>query len=215
MDSILFADYLVHQQDGYSYYQLPVNPATNKQALYLRNLHKQRLHSAGYAGYSDDIDQEYHAQGTYFCAVYGNIIATTMRANLRTSRNRFPFEMGLKADGTQHAFNQQYDAIDLNTYSLDRDYYKQATPVLFHLAAKFAIANNAKRVYGMADTSNGAIMRIYQGLRFGFSEDFAEPITFDSFVYEKDQKPVPWHIMEWKEGDITLAASAPDWLTLQ
>jgi len=64
------------------------------------------------------------------------------------------------------------------------------------------------------NTNNGAIMRIYRGLNFDFSQDFAEPITFDSFVYEASQQPVAWHIMEWQEHDIDLAASKPNWLTL-
>lgn len=214
MNSNKNSRYLVYEDDGYSYHQIPVTPGTNEQALRLRNLHKTRLRDAGYAGYSDQIDQEYHAEGIYFCAMYGDIVATTMRANIRTERNRFPFEMGYKADGSQHYFDKSFTAIDLNTYSLDRDYYKKATPVLFHLAAKFALSKNAKRVYGMADTNNGAIMRIYRGLNFDFSQDFAEPITFDSFIYKESQQPVAWHIMEWQEHDIDLAASRPEWLTL-
>lgn len=214
MDSYSCSNYLVHQQDGYSYYQIPVNSHTNKHTLCLRNLHKKRLHNAGYAGYSDEIDQEYHSQGTYFCAMYGNIVATTMRANIRTERNRFPFEMGIKPDGSHHHYDKHFNAIDLNTYSLERGYYKQPTPILFHLAAKFALTNNAKRVYGMADASNGAILHLYQGLHFKFSDDFSEPITFKTFVYESSQKPVPWHILEWQEKDIIFAASKPDWLTL-
>lgn len=188
--------------NGYKCYQLPVNPQTQELASYLRDLHKERLYHAGYEGYSDEVDDSYHRNGTYFFVEINNVIATTLRANKRTNANPFPFEMGFTENGCQHKFEAKTHAIDLNTYCLDKRYYKNATPLLFALAAHYIKNQHIKRAFGLYDVGNGAIKHIYGKLGFTDSVDYPEPIHFSDFIYRESQKPVNWGVIEWNAADI-------------
>lgn len=194
--------YLVFEFEGYSFYKLPVNDETSEIVNYLRGLHKERLFNAGYDGYSEEIDNEFHINGIYFYAEYEDVIATTLRINDRIRPKRFPFEMGYKKDKSQYTYENNIQAVDMNTYCLDRRYYKKATPSLFAMAGKHIRQQGAKRAFGLADIRNEAIQHIYSEVGIEHSKEFSEPVSFKTFVHKEDGKPVEWLILEWSEQEI-------------
>ena len=194
--------YLLFEHEGYACYKLPVNNQTNARALHLRGLHKERLHNAGYDGYSEEFDEIMHRSGIYLYVVWEGIIATTMRINDRISSELFPFEMGYKPDGTRHVYKNNTPAIDMNTYCLDKRCYRKATPLLFAMAAKHIQENGFQRAFGLADTQNKAIQKLYSRIGLVHSSEYREPVAFETFVYRDGGKPVEWNILEWPMPEI-------------
>ena len=92
----------VLEHEGYSVCAISVaSDRTLATANHLRELHKQRLYRAGYEGYSDRIDDEFHFAGIYFYVGFENEVVATFRLNDRQKSARFPFEMGCKQDGSK------------------------------------------------------------------------------------------------------------------
>ncbi len=206
--------YQILTYEGYSFYKFPVNDETIEMANYLRGLHKKRLHKAGYDGYSEEIDNEFHEHGVYFYAVCENVVATTMRINDRVKSKRFPFEIGQKKNGTKYKYTNDVIAVDMNTYCLDKRYYKKATPILFAMAGKYIKQHGAKRAYGLADIKNKAILRIYSELDMANSKEYSEPILFETFIHKQCGNPVEWCILEWSEEVINKYSEKFDIMSL-
>lgn len=194
--------YLVTEFDGYACYKIPVNDETFALASYLRGLHKDRLHNAGYEGYSEEIDKKYHEGGIYFYVEINNVVATTLRVNKRSDELVFPFEAGTTEHGKQYEYMCDDLAMDMNTYCLDKRYYKKATPLLFASAAEYVLSEGAKKVFGLYDVKNSATKKIYGKLGFVDSKQFPNPIAFDTFVHADTKKPVQWGILEWDDCEV-------------
>jgi len=181
---------------------MPVNEETNLWAKQVRELHKTRLTQAGYEGFRDSIDDEYHAVGVYFFVRKDQSIVLTSRVNTRNSSYRFPFEMGERPDGKSYIYQDASPSVDINTYSLIPKYRKKAMPLLLASIGKYIKNLQAKRAFCLVDRENKAVQRIYQEAKFFYSPTFNESIAFPSFLRTVDQLPVQWRIMEWDEAII-------------
>ena len=202
--------YLAFSYEGFSSYIMPYCTETAEMADYIRNLHKERLHNAGYAGYTEAIDDEYHVVGTYIYITYKGVIALAMRINDRDSSARFPFEMGCKRDGTQYQFTLDIPAVDMNTFCLDRRYARKALPLLFATGGKYLQQQGIRRGYGLADIRNKTTVGIYCSVGLNHSNDFSEPVLFESFTHQDDGTPVAWCVLEWPKQEIAKQAAIFD-----
>lgn len=192
--------YLVAEREGYSCYALPVNDETSELTLFLRSLHKERLDNAGYQGYSDDFDEQYHLTGTYFYVEAEGIVAATLRINKRSDELIFPFELGHLDNRTQYTYRSPEPAVDLSTYCLHKRFYKKATPLLFSVAANYILTAGVRRVFGLYDIKNQTIKNIHRRLGLGNSPTYTQPIFFDTFLHKESKEPVRWGIVEWQES---------------
>lgn len=190
-------EYLIIERNGYSVYAMPVNDKTKTLADFLRKLHKERLTRAGYLGYDDNIDNEYHSVGTYFFVTKNDLIVLTSRVNNRADSGRFPFEMGKKPDGTHYILQEPYPTSDINTYSLVPGYRKQAMPLLLAAFGKYFDQTDIQKAFCLVDIENKVIQKIYSDeAKFVYSEAYTQPIIFPSFIHESTLMPVKWKIME-------------------
>ncbi|MEC4893446.1 MAG: hypothetical protein SAQ54_10590 [Oscillatoria sp. PMC 1050.18] len=198
----LLAPYLDIEKDGYCLYVMPVNDETKSWTEEVRELHKTHLNKAGYEGFSNQIDDEYHLAGTYFFVVKDKEIVITSRINDRTKSSRFPFEMGQRQNGESYTFQENISAVDINTYSLILRHYRRATPLLLVSLGKYIHDLGAKKAFCLVERKNKVVQRIYHEAKFVYSTTFAELIVFPSFLYALNHKPVEWKIMEWHEQTI-------------
>lgn len=199
MNPVSNRKYLFAEREGYACYAFPVNDETSELALFLRGLHKERLDSAGYQGYSDDFDEQYHLSGMYFYVETEGIVAATLRINKRTEELAFPFELGHLDNRTQYTYRSPESAVDLSTYCLHKRFYKKATPLLFSVAANYIMAAGVRRVFGLYDIKNQTIKNIHRRLGFANSATYTQPIFFDTFLHKVSKEPVRWGIVEWQE----------------
>lgn len=198
-------DYLIFSTDKYKYYRLPVNAETRTMADHLRKLHKERLEDKKYGGYCEEIDNEYHEVGTYFYVrnIKKNHISMGLRLNLRSQTKRFPFEMGTKANGERYCYKEKgKDVADLNTYSFKLGDSKNVSETLFNCVASELKEEKITWACGLADIKSDAIIRIYTDLDFQPSEDYPDPVQFETFVHKDSGLPVEWMIMEWNKQQI-------------
>ncbi|NKB64331.1 MAG: hypothetical protein GKR95_20185 [Gammaproteobacteria bacterium] len=197
LDEVRLAPYLDIEQDGYRGYVMPVNGETNQLAVHIRELHKNRLSNAGYQGYDNRIDDEYHKVGHYYFVIKGGTVVLTSRMNDRSQSRRFPFEMGVMDDGCQYVFNEGVPAVDINTYSLVPKHRKKGMPLLLASLGKYAHQMGAKKAFCLVDEANAVVQRIYHDAGFVYSRSYPKPIAFSTFTMKENNKPVRWKIMEW------------------
>ena len=157
LDESSVEQYLDLESGGCRSYVFPATEHTRCWAKQIRELHKLRLANAGYRGYSDEIDKEYHVVGIYFCIVRDGIIVLTSRVNDRTHSRRFPFEMGITPGGNQYHFDENIVAIDINTYSLIPKHRKRAMPLLLASLGKYADSFNAQKAFCLVDQENTVV----------------------------------------------------------
>ncbi len=201
-DGQLLNGYLDLQHDGYNAYVMPVNDETKAWAGHVRDLHKERLAAAGYGGFSNEIDDEYHVVGTYFLVTKGDAIVVTSRVNDRTRSRRFPFEMGQRQNGAHYVLRDSTPSVDINTYSLIPEHVARAMPLLLATLGKYIDSLKARRAFCLVDVRSKRIEEIYRGTGFAYSAEFAEPIVFPTFFRGPNHEPVAWRIMEWTEEAI-------------
>jgi len=201
-DKELLAPYLDIEKDGYRVYVMPVNDETKNWTLEVRELYKMRLTKAGYEGFSNYIDDEFHSVGMYFFIVKDDAIVMTSRINDGISSSRFPLEMGEKPSGEYYVLQDKISAVDISTYSLLLRHCREAMPLLLMVFAKYIDNLGAKKAFCLVDSENKVAQRIYHDGRFVYSTIFTETILFPSFLNALSHKPVEWKIMEWNEQTI-------------
>lgn len=204
-DKKLLAPYLDLEKDGYFVYLISLNSLNQETKTWteeIREIYKTYLTSAGYEGFSNDIDNEYHSVGTYFFVVKDNAIVLTSRINDRTNSSRFPFEMGQRPNGEHYVFQDKIPAVDISAYTVILRHYRRAMPLLSAVLGKYINDLGAKKAFCLVDCENKVIQRMYHDIGFVYSTTFSEPITFPSFLNALTRKPVEWKIMEWDEQTI-------------
>ncbi|NEN98311.1 MAG: hypothetical protein F6K50_23175 [Moorea sp. SIO3I7] len=215
-DQELLAPYLYLEKDGYLVYVMGVNDQTKNWTEQVREVHKMHLKKAGYDGFSNRIDNEYHLVGTYFFVIKDNEIVLTSRINDRTKSSRFPFEMGQRPNGEHYVFQDKIPAVDINTYSVMLRHYRRAMPLLLAAFGKYIDDLGAKRAFCLVDRENKVTQRMYHDdFHFLYSTTFEEPIVFPSFLNGLNQQPVEWKMMEWNEQTIKYYSELHRMITIE
>lgn len=179
---------------------LQVSGDTEELAEELREMFITSMTNYGYTGFDHDIDNIFHYRSTYLYITdqESSNIVMVVRVTPRPTGTFLPFEMGLLEDGRSYKLTDAKAVADINTYTYVRGHY-YAMPLITAGFGYCANMLNAQEAYCLFDEENDSIRDKYLSIRFKLSEEFPDPIIFQTFRKKKgdSDEPVRWRIMKW------------------
>jgi hypothetical protein len=186
---------------------IAVNRSTEALAEKLRDMFISSMTNYGYVGFSREIDNIFHYHSIYLYITdqrsEDNIIMVG-RVTPRLDGKIVPFEMGTLKDKSSYTIKSSEPIVDINTFTYVKGHYERAMPLITAGFGHCASMLNAKKAYCLFDVENDNIRDKYLSIKFTLSEEFPDPVEFESFrkTIGDSSKPVSWRVMEWSDETI-------------
>lgn len=194
--------FITDPQTGLVCCRVPVEPATEEITQGIRSYYADKAAQFGYAGFSWEIDDLFHARSEYLTVVdSAGELVMTCRGTRRSPGEPLPFEMADQEDGKRYVLDPDRMVVDFNTYTYRPGSYEQAMPLQIAGLGRWAWLQGARKAYCLYDVKNDRIRRAYMEFGWELASEFPEPIHFPTYGrFEGGRfEPTRWRVLEWTE----------------